>query len=74
MSKLRVTMSRRVTALVDEEIEYEIDGDLYRQYLEEGMSSEDALEEIRANDTYEVCSYNTEVDEVLMVHDCEVTT
>lgn len=69
---MNITKTRRVTALVDEQIEYTVDGDTFRKHLADGLTSEEALDEIRGEGEAFTDSYTSVVDEVLMEHEVHV--
>ena len=62
------TQSRRVTALVDLTIEYEVSKDTIDKLVASGMEIDEALEYSISTLDATSTSYNAEVDEVVMEH------
>lgn len=75
MGEISFTKTRRVTALVDETIQYTVDDDRVREVMadsEYGLSQVDAIAFLLGTGECKTESYTAEVDEVVMVHDSEI--
>lgn len=73
MATIIITKARRVTATVDEKIEYEVDATAWAQALEDASGDEEeALDSLRSNSEAKTNSYACEIDEVLEEHEVSV--
>lgn len=73
MANIVITKERRITATVDETIEYEVDAAAWAQALDDASGDEEeALESLRSNSEAKTNSYACEIDEVLEEHEVSV--
>ena len=70
---LNLTLSRRITAVADEEIKYSVPAELFNDLVEnQGMTSLAALEELRSNDDLQVLNTEVSILDIAEVHESEV--
>ncbi len=76
MSKTTFTQSRRVTALVDQILEFTVDTNRVKEVMDDsgqGLSKEDAIGYLLSNGECEfVSDISTVIDEVTMTHNSEI--
>ena len=68
-----ITKKTRQTAIVNHEVQYEVDEQYWNSLLEKGMNQEEALDEARSQGETESVSYSTELIEPIQDHEIEIS-
>ncbi len=69
MNRKYVTVQRRVTALCNQSLTFEVDADVWANLKRMEYSVDDALAEIKEDEkNYRIIENTVELDEVVMVH------
>lgn len=68
-----ITKTTRQTAIVNHEVQYEVDEQYWNSLLEKGMNQEEALDEARSQGETESVSYSTELIEPIQDHEIEIS-
>ncbi len=68
-----ITQQTRETAIVEREVEYEIDDTYWNSLLDGGMSEEDALEEARSQCRAKRIAFAIELVESVATHETDIS-
>jgi hypothetical protein len=67
-----ITKTVRSTSIITQTLEYQVPEDSWQALLDEGLSEEEALDELRSNNGASYLGDGVEVHETLMEHDVQI--